>query len=76
MKSFIAFTAVYVGFAVGLVLGVSLCAGIGYCLGWLAGNTTAGVFCGIAWYCFGFTQTIDQLAESTNQRAQRILARL
>ena len=76
MKSFIAFTAVYAGFCVGLVLSVAFCAAVGLGLGYLTGHTTTGVLCGLAWYGFGFVFTIDDIRDRLDERVQRLVVRL
>lgn len=57
--------------AVSIVLGVSVWAGIGWCLGWLLGVPHTGVVCALVWYVICFAIAADQMSERMGSRIER-----
>ena len=76
MKSIYAYTLIYAVSALTILLLTAAFAAIGYAIGSLAGNTTAGVMCGIAWYCFNIFQGRELLFAQLDAQAEKLIEAL
>jgi len=76
VKSIYAYTFIYAVGALTVLLLTAVFAAVGYAIGYLFDNTTAGVMCGIAWYCFNTFQSRELLFDQLDAQAEKMIKAL
>ena len=72
MNRSLAFAFIWGVTAIGVAFALTLCGGIGWCLGSVFHAPVSGALCGVSYYLFGWAFTCNDIADRNAERIQRL----